>query len=229
MPFSKEFVPRWESVFVPAIAALKLDPYRVDARRVSDSIVTDILQGIASARLVLVDVSADQAGIRNGNVMYELGLAHATRLPEEVVVVRCDDEPLLFDVAQVRVTSFSPGEADASRELIAGLLREALRETDLKRDLLVQRTVAQLDAPCIDLMVANIGNEVFDHPEVRTVRDAVGGMEMRRATVKLLEAGLFEAFLEMEQQRIRYRWTSFGRAVLGRLVAQVIEHREAAE
>ena len=63
------------------------------------------MDGITSSRLFLADVTSigkrDDVPIRNGNVMYEIGLAHAVRLPEEVLLFRSDSDRLLFDLANV--------------------------------------------------------------------------------------------------------------------------------
>jgi hypothetical protein len=90
MPFSPDFKPRWDDVFRPAIEAVGLEAFRVDMRKTGDSIQTEILQQISQAQLILVDVSTDETGHRNANVMYELGVAHASRLPDEVIIVRSD-------------------------------------------------------------------------------------------------------------------------------------------
>ena len=108
MSFAEAFSSRWENVLAPAIGRVKVNdkalaPVRVDARKVSDSILTEILDGIGRARVVLADITAhDARGFRgrNGNVMYEVGLAHAVRLPEEVLLFRSDDQQLLFDVSR---------------------------------------------------------------------------------------------------------------------------------
>ena len=64
--------------------------------------LTKVLNGVTDARLILCDISsvAKVAGnpFRNGNVMYEVGIAHACRLPEEVLLFRSDRDDLLFDV-----------------------------------------------------------------------------------------------------------------------------------
>ena len=58
MSFADEFRDRWEHVIKPGIRAVQVDgrplePFRVDARQVGDSILTEILDGISAARLVL--------------------------------------------------------------------------------------------------------------------------------------------------------------------------------
>ena len=75
MSFDPRFQARWENVISPAITNVArnnvpLAPYRVDARRIGDSILTEILGGISTSLLVLVDVTTlghvDSKVIRNG-------------------------------------------------------------------------------------------------------------------------------------------------------------------
>ena len=62
MSFDENFQRRWNEVIRPAVSKIKLDgvslePVRVDVRRISDSIVTEILQGIAHHLVVFADVT----------------------------------------------------------------------------------------------------------------------------------------------------------------------------
>src|SRR5438128_2587799 len=86
MSFDSRFQPRWEKVLVPAIRLVErddmsLEPHRVDLRKASDSVLTEILEGITRCRFFLADISVigeiDGKPIRNANVLYEVGLAHA--------------------------------------------------------------------------------------------------------------------------------------------------------
>jgi len=151
MSFDEQFEKRWTDVIGPAIANVKpngnaLAAIRVDSRRISDSILTEILSGIGTARLVLADVTTigymdGGRAIRNANVLYEVGLAHAQRLPEEVLLFRSDNDNLLFDVANVRVNTYAPDQApDEARKLISDCVEAALREVDLRRNLSDQRS-----------------------------------------------------------------------------------------
>lgn len=149
---------RWTEIFQPAIEAVDLDPYRVDTRDVGDSILTDILEGIGRARLVLGDVSGQgttqfqgkSVGRPNPNAVYELGIAHAARLETEVVVVRAEredteNERVPFDLLHIRHHTFDPYEPEAATDFVAGLLSGALEEIDRTRDLIVDRTIRRLD------------------------------------------------------------------------------------
>jgi hypothetical protein len=78
--FDPRLEQRWEQVIAAGIQDAGLEPFRVNIPKTSGSIPAEIIQGISQARLVLGDVTALD-GIRNGNVMYEIGIAHTCRLP----------------------------------------------------------------------------------------------------------------------------------------------------
>ena len=110
MSFAPEFKQRYERVIAPAIRSISLggaalEPKRVDLSRSGDSIITEIMDGIAHSQLVLADVTSRSnllgESARNGNVMYELGISMACRQPTEVLIVRSDNAPLLFDVTTI--------------------------------------------------------------------------------------------------------------------------------
>ncbi len=107
MSFGEAYETRFAQVFEPAIRSVSvggkpLNAMRVDQAKTGDSILTAILDGIAHSKVVLADVSSmgwdSKTGesYRNGNVMYEVGLALACRQPSEVLLVRDDHEKFLF-------------------------------------------------------------------------------------------------------------------------------------
>jgi hypothetical protein len=57
----------------------RLQPYWVDVSKTGNSILTDIMNGIAHSRMVVADVSSigkdskTSESYRNANVMYEVG------------------------------------------------------------------------------------------------------------------------------------------------------------
>lgn len=87
MSFDPGHDDRWKRIFLPAIEGStilgkNLRAVRVDVRNSGDSILTEIISGIAHAQLILADISVthecEKGGelccYRNSNVMYEVGL-----------------------------------------------------------------------------------------------------------------------------------------------------------
>jgi hypothetical protein len=131
MSFDPKYESRFENVFEPAIRQITvgnvaLEPYRVDLSKSGDSILTLIVDGIAHSQMVLADVSATKGLFarkpnRNGNVMYEVGLALACRQPEEVLLVRDDNERFLFNVSTIPHLTL-----DFKKPTAVGVLRDEL-------------------------------------------------------------------------------------------------------
>lgn len=168
MPFSDEFQPRWKNIIVPAITEVNLEPCRVDVRKISDSILIDILDGIGRSKLVLVDTSFQQQNDRpagpNANVMYELGIAQAVRLPEEVIVIRdnkCKDSSP-FDIGHIRYNPYDVDDPDKAQSTIRELLIEAQKAVDKTRDIIVHRILRSLDPDRMWFMGTIGGMDTFD-------------------------------------------------------------------
>lgn len=194
MGFDKQFQSRWEQVIKPSIVEIGLEPYRVDASRISDSILTEILSGIGKSRLILADVSVDSKGVRNGNVMYEVGIAHAMRQPQEVILFRSDKEKLLFDIANIRVNTYDPdGDPKGAGRSVKGALSEALREIDTTKSLAVQRAAEALDQEGFLILAEAAANRAVRHPQLRTMGQVLAGMARVNAIPRLLELGLLTA------------------------------------
>jgi len=112
MPFADDYKRRFSEIIEPAIIELKvhgrtLTPLRVDFSKSGYSILTDIVDGICHSQLFLADVSTigrdskTAIPFRNGNVMYEVGVALACRHPSEVLLIRDDEDRFLFDVSTI--------------------------------------------------------------------------------------------------------------------------------
>jgi len=151
MPFTNDFNHRWTEIFIPGIKKVGLIPVRVDFSTVSDSILIDILKGIGSSKFVLVDTSCQknegQCLGPNPNVMFELGIAQAIRLPEEVIVIR-DEQSITenpFDISHIRYNKFDSQNIKASISLLSRLIIDAQRVLDITRDLIVERILKTLD------------------------------------------------------------------------------------
>lgn len=241
MGFAKEFDHRWENVIKPGIGRIdagggRLEAYRVDANVVGDSILTEILDGISNARLVLADVStAHSSGgvtFRNANVMYEVGIAHSLRLPEEVLLFRSDKDRLLFDLANIRVNEYTPDtETAQATEKVVNAVFEALKELDLRKAAYVKRAAESLDGGSCALLLQSVTSAgSIAHPQSATFGEVMSNAAPLGAISRMLELGVlkFDGFkLTGENLTVHpsalpynYRVTDFGRAVFGYLLAK---------
>lgn len=141
MGFQSKYDARFDKVFRPAIESIRVNGVplranRVDESKTGDSIITEIIRGIAQSRVVLADISALETSLptpdiyRNGNVMYELGIAHAVKSPAKVVVIRDDREKLLFDVSSIPHNTIDFSSAEAAKKAIADLIADRIEESD---------------------------------------------------------------------------------------------------
>ena len=148
MSFDDEFTPRWKNVLEPAINDVlhygsSLKVFRVDLSKIGDAILTEILHGLSESAVIVADISTigfmaraprEPLVVRSANVLYEVGIAHASRRPEEVVLFRSDKDKLDFDVQGVRVHEYDPdGNPEAARTLVGETVAESLRSVDAAR------------------------------------------------------------------------------------------------
>src|SRR5260370_19407455 len=240
MSFAPEFQARWEQVIAPSIRSIRhndqpLESVRVDIGKVSDSILTEILSGIGTSRLVVADVTqigqVNGKPVRNANVMYEVGLAQAVRLPEEVLLFRSDKEPLLFDLANVRVNHYDPdGQPAAARGQVASAIVSALKAVALTRHLAVARAAASLDHTSFMVLAEAQNEQGIAHPMTRTMGQALSNVRRERAIERLLEmaairarfgkltvARLDEGAGQAAGEGVRYPTAEFGDAIFPRV------------
>jgi hypothetical protein len=216
MPFRDWAQDRWINIIKPAVEKSRLEPYRVDIGKSGDSIMIDILHNISEARLILCEVSKGPDGNRNPNVMYELGLAHASRLPEEVVVIRVDNDHLPFDVAQFRLNTYDASSPDKAQDLLAEILEDRLKEIDLLKTQQVEMAFRQLDQWCVQWAIMSKGSAF--RPPLGSGSQAI--QSLQQAVPRLLEKGLIilNAIVDEKGQYVyEYNWTEFGKAVIRRM------------
>jgi hypothetical protein len=245
MPFAESFDRVWSEAIAPAAEACDLVPFRVDLRNASDSILVDILDGVAHARLIIVDlspVSCSPSGrlrallsgastrpqYPNGNVMYELGLAHAARQAEEVILVRNHTETrLLFDVSGVRVHSYQEDDMVASRATFEELMRDALATIDRTKALQVAKAVQAVTIDDIKLI-----RKYWPNGFTIFAKDPDGDIKgipnsLLWATANLQKLGMLHAspLPPTGQFSVGLTWTEFGHAVVKALGPGVIQGR----
>lgn len=163
MSFSPRFQSRFDQIIKPAIEGIScngvaLTAYRVDLSKSGDSILTEIMDGVAHSQLVLADVSTagtdKETGVpyRNGNVLYEVGVALACRQPSEVLLIRDDHDKFLFDVSTIphlQIDFSNP--IDATKVLQSELIAR-LKEQSFVDDARVHTAIAGLSDQEIKLL-----------------------------------------------------------------------------
>jgi hypothetical protein len=225
MSFAPQYPQRFNDVIAPAIRAITIEgtllqPYRVDLSKSDDSILTEIMEGIAHAQLVLADVSSigkdSVSGIpyRNGNVMYEVGIALACRQSHEVLLVRDDSDRFLFDVSTIPHMTMDFTDTTKARQQLQIALMERLQEQNLVNDARVQLAIASLSAGEIDLLkyVASLP------PTNAWGRQNEGDVAELVSIPRLLDKQLIRVVGEFEQGFPAYQLTP-----LGYIVAKVVQ------
>lgn len=96
MPFGDPFDLYYEGILSPAIRDAGFEPKRADEIYKTGVIISDIFAEIRKSAILIADLSG-----KNPNVFYELGYAHAFRLPVVIIAQSLDDVP--FDLRHQRV------------------------------------------------------------------------------------------------------------------------------
>lgn len=242
MSFAAEFNDRWTNVIEPCIREdLKLKANRVDFNVSGESVVRDILDGIAHARLVLIDITSsdmrDRRGDvwpqRNGNVMWELGVTHVMRMPDEVLVVKSDDDESIFDLTQFRAFKYDPTDVARSRKFICDLLQGRISSINTSMSEYVKSCASLLDAQCMLTLTSAVGSVRRTGNGISHPTSTLGNSDTIRAISRLLELGALKTefskvtatTLEAEaskkiSNRITYKATEFGMSILAHFVAE---------
>lgn len=225
MSFEPRFDERYCEIIKPAvesslIAGRRLTAYKVDNSLTGDSILTDIADGIAHSAVILADVSVIDEGrftgypIRNGNVMYEVGMALSCRLPSEVLLIRDDEKRFLFDVSTIPHMAVDFSDKLTATDRIRAALHDRLTET--KRIYDARVTIASRRLTPLELQVLEgfikLGPGVaqdFGRRETGMLN-----IPMERVISALLEKGCIQSVgRNTETPGLFYQMTPFGRDV----------------
>jgi hypothetical protein len=230
MSFDSQFDARWTNVLEPAIEVdLGMTANRVDYNWSGESVLHDILDGIANARLVIADITSvpmtDSGGTpwpqRNGNVMWELGVAHAMRLPDEVIIVRSDSDKSIFDLTQFRAFEYDPNDLVAARSVINQLASDRLKSVEQYKSRKVKEAIESLDADSLKLILSNEKNRFFSIPRPKNMREVMeeNAAGTKQAMRHLLTLGILKCDIQVVNNAYAYHWTDFGLAVIAALKA----------
>lgn len=223
MPFHKEFDSIWQHAIKPAIETGRdknLRPKRVDVTTLSGSVIIEILDGIAHSRLILADISIARegkwVGQRNGNVMYEVGLAHAIRQAPEIVLVRSDEGSINFDLAQISIHSYDRNDLAVANSLFSTLITDALRQVQLEKSLKVARAIDLLDSDSMYYLSNFASKGPFAGPAPKTRGDELSSIPMRAALSRLQQLGIVRC-IPRPDIPVVFEATEFGKAVIAAL------------
>jgi hypothetical protein len=219
MSFAGAYEARFRDVIEPAIhgvtnAGRKLRANRVDLSRSGDSILSDIADGICHSELVLADVSTlghdSKSGdsYRNGNVMYEVGLALASRQPSEVLLIRDDQDRFLFDLSAVPHKFVDFTDTDTAIEEVRVALEERISERKIVNDARVLIAVATLTGQERQLLE---GFAQYNMNQTFWLKKT--NLAVLSAVPRLLDKGLIVATGITQDDQAMFRWTNLGYAV----------------
>ena len=142
----------------PAVRDAELDPIRADEERAGGVIHKAMFE-----RLLLCDFAVADLTTANANVLYELGVRHATR-PRTTVPIFAKGQPLPFDVNFLRALPYALGDRNAFADAEAGALRAALANK-LRELRSLAHEQAATDSPLYELLQ---GYPTIDLPHLRS-------------------------------------------------------------
>src|SRR4030042_2179654 len=152
---------RYYPIIEKAIQQTSLKPRFFKNIITGDSIPIDIMTGIIEFRLTLFDISPIEEykgeSNRNSNVMYELGLAHTWRNPEEVIVIRDDDGKLPFDIQSSGVVKYNIGDQEKAIEDIKETILFRLDQIEKIQRSMVRKAAESLSLEASNFLIATRG------------------------------------------------------------------------
>jgi O-acetyl-ADP-ribose deacetylase (regulator of RNase III) len=123
-----DFEAVYDRIICPALAQLNLECIRSDRIAKGSWIHKDMFDLILDAEVCLVDLST-----LNPNVMYELGVRHATRRSVTVLMMR-NNTPVPYNISHFRSITYDPHDHDsfgATREAIKSFIDAGLRNFNI--------------------------------------------------------------------------------------------------
>ncbi len=136
MPFGERTVPSppeggpskidcdalWDRAFRPALEDLGYTAIRADVE-IGSVIVKDMLERLAFAELVVADLT-----LPNGNVYYEVGMRHVTKM-DGCILIAAEGSKRLFDLGQIRTDRYplkNGSVPDEEAEIIKKVLKDLI-------------------------------------------------------------------------------------------------------
>ena len=152
---------------------------------------------------------------RNGNVMYEVGLALASRQPTEVLLIRDDDDKFLFDVSTIPHITIDFTNKDASIVTLRDELIARLNERKFINDARIKLIISSLTSEeCIQL------KHLADKPH-----DELLAKKMTPYSFAVLSRLYDEQLIRSVGETVDDGSAAFGLTPFGYEVAQIVKSR----
>jgi hypothetical protein len=204
---------------------------------IAGDIIHEILDGIANSKTLLFDISDDTRWSKiNENVTYELGIAHAMREPEDILVIRKKSEkPISFDFSHIRYHEYDVLGEDWLKEKLNDVI-ETQKWHKSKR---INRIISLLDVTSLQFILCfglNPLDHTSDHFHDGNIKDPI----QKLAILRLLDLNII--YTAMDYTGMAYHFTNLGRAVIeniidklkikrkeGKICNDILEYRELLE
>jgi hypothetical protein len=229
--FDESSIRIFDDVIKPACSLhFTKEPLCVKFVNSGDSIINEILNGIAHCRIIIGEISTmceNDPKSRNGNVMWEIGVAHAFRQPEEVILLRNDNADLLFDIGPIRVHHYNKHDLGEAKQLLIEIIVDRIKSIEMKKSMLVDLAIRQLNPGALATLINQVPYDInvptFEVPPT---------MGNQQTWPKLFELGIIEfpvdeldkaaLFQEIRKGNTlafcRFRLSPFGKAVVRRIM-----------
>ena len=164
--------------------------------------------------MILADVSTvghdSKTGqsYRNGNVMYEVGLALACRQSAEVLLIRDDRERFLFDVSTVPHKHVDFSEPENARSILTEEIEARLREIDHISDARIAMSIASMttqEHSLLRVFAKYTMDQVFRFP--------TNNIHLNAAIPRLLDKQLIRTARVSHDGHAMFAWTELGRTL----------------
>lgn len=223
MPFDTKFRNRFNEVYEPVINSISEDgvslkAVTVDLTKSGDSILTEILEGVSHSKFIIADVSAvyinreSDVFLSNSNVMYEVGLALACRQPSEVLLIRDDEYPFLFDVSTIPHITINFSDKEKAKKQLRSEIIDKVDSIDYFNDTRVRIAISSLSAAELSLL-----NKLASQPDNFIWSPVSGGTVLsviEHAASRLLDKQLIQLVGEFDNKQPAYRATKLGKIVV---------------
>ncbi len=158
MPFDKKYDYVYEKLIVPATemankrlnlaTEIKLKPYRTKDDISTTSGWINVLEHLNTARIVLGVLTSN-----NPNVLYELGIAHATQPVARQILIASNEHKPTFDVKDLIYYKYEPDEITNSIEPLAIKIEDAYKMYKLEKDEKIRKAKRILTPYAFDVML----------------------------------------------------------------------------